>query len=735
MSTRALESVFLWGTKIFLWLIPFVSLIISSSTLFPYIVGKNIAFRVLVELAFVLWVGLAVLKKEYRPRFSPLAMAGLAFLAVVALADIFGVNPFRSFWSNYERMEGLMGIIHAVVFFFLLSSVFLKKQDWTAFFNAFVAAGIINGIYGLLQKLGAIRSIQGGFRIDGTIGNPTYFAAYLMLILVALGILWWQAKHKWLQWTYGVIAAFFLLLIYFAASRGVTVGIGAGVILFCIGYLIWGRKESLSRLGSRIAAGLLIAAVVIPAGLYALKNTGFVKSSEVLSRMTSISFDETTTRARFMIWGMALQAWKERPLLGWGQENFIEPFVRYYNPGLADQEPWFDRAHNVFLDWLVNAGALGLLAYLSLFAAAGIMLVRAIKKRACGARLGVFLAAGLAAYFIQNLFVFDNLNTYILFFSLLAYLNAAGSAGEESAAAKKEEEPSESAFTYSIIAGTLAALLVALVMYAGNYKPWRQAQMIIQFLSVRLSPETVPAGIAYAKKMIAADTLGITEAREQLGQRAMEFSDTTFVAYAVEELEQHLIRFPNDPRMRVFLGTLYTRAAALDPSYALRGKEHLMRALQQGPNRQINHLSLAENYLAAQDYAQALEAARKAVALAPQFPEPRAALVQIAFFMNRFDIVDEVLKENRDPQILLRIGDLYMRFSKPHLALPFYQEILEMRPRWTAVWSRAADTLASLQRYDEAIAAARRYGELEPSEKERVDAFIATMEQQKRGVK
>ena len=26
------------------------------------------------------------------------------------------------------------------------------------------------------------------------------------------------------------------------------------------------------------------------------------------------------------------------------------------------QEPWFDRSHNIFFDWLINAGLLGLLA-------------------------------------------------------------------------------------------------------------------------------------------------------------------------------------------------------------------------------------------------------------------------------------------------------------------------------------------------------------------------------------
>ena len=68
-----------------------------------------------------------------------------------------------------------------------------------------------------------------------------------------------------------------------------------------------------------------------------------------------------------MIWNISWQGVKERPILGWGQDNFSFVFTKYYNPQMYAQEPWFDRSHNVFLDWLVAAGVVGLIAYLYLF--------------------------------------------------------------------------------------------------------------------------------------------------------------------------------------------------------------------------------------------------------------------------------------------------------------------------------------------------------------------------------
>src|SRR3989344_3553367 len=90
-----------------------------------------------------------------------------------------------------------------------------------------------------------------------------------------------------------------------------------------------------------------------------LYTQNFVKNSPVLSRFASINVEETTTKSRFMIWNMAMQGLKERPILGWGQESFNYVFNKYYDPGMYGQEQWFDRTHNIIFDWLIAGGILG----------------------------------------------------------------------------------------------------------------------------------------------------------------------------------------------------------------------------------------------------------------------------------------------------------------------------------------------------------------------------------------
>src|SRR3989338_3746409 len=194
MFQNQLERVVVWSIKIGLWVIPFLPLYVSGGMLFPFITGKNFAFRILVEVLFVAWVGLIAAWPQYRPKLTSLVKLITVFVAVLFFADLFGVNPSRSFFSNYERMEGFMMIFHLYLYFLMLVSVF-RARDWIIFFHATLLASLAVSYIGLMQKLGYRVSIQGGFRVDSTIGNPTYLAAYLLFhvwLLLLLMYRFWK---------------------------------------------------------------------------------------------------------------------------------------------------------------------------------------------------------------------------------------------------------------------------------------------------------------------------------------------------------------------------------------------------------------------------------------------------------------------------------------------------------------------------------------------------------------
>lgn len=708
MHPRTLANVYLWALKGLLFIIPFLSLWIASSFYFPYITGRNFAFRIIIEAALALWIGLIVLDKRYLPRSGPILWAIFAFVAVVGIADLLGVDPYRSFWSNYERMEGYLMILHLAAYFLVATSVFRTKREWLQFFHAFLFAGVLVGGYGILQVLDLKQAIQGGdVRIDGTIGNPTYLAAYLLLVAGAAFLLFFNASKKGLRYFYGASIVYFLGIMYFAASRGVTLAILASVPIALAGYLLLTRRSQDEMRGRRVAAGALGILVALPIVFLLVKNTSFVQNNEVLSRFASISLGERTTRSRFMIWNMSWQGVKERPLLGWGQENYIKVFSKYYNPRLYDQEPWFDRAHNIVFDWLINAGFFGLVAYIAIFVALYRTLWKLFRKGAMGIKEGSVLFVLPIAYFLQNIFVFDNFNTYVFFFSFLAYAYGLDRPEEDLKKSNVSSKLTEERALLSIVFVALTVVVAGLSIYYANIKPAAQARAIIKSL-LATSDNIDPYGktMASFNEAFAYDTFGNGETLEQflkiselLLTEAGVPNETKkeFVESAGSRAEEYLASFPEAIRIHLMAGSMYQNASFVDGAYLVKARDHLKAALELSPKKQSLFFVLAENYLRNQEIAKAFELIDQAIALEPTNPEARVLKASMAVLVDRDDIVLEVIRALDKERIagggdtldqalavfinaLDRIAQLYLRVGAKDKARVIYQEITRVAP-------------------------------------------------------
>ena len=93
--------------------------------------------------------------------------------------------------------------------------------------------------------------------------------------------------------------------------------------------------------------------------------------------------------------------------LGWGPENFGTVFGRYASGYGAVTEP-HDNAHSKVIEVAATTGALGLLAWLALWASAFLVLWRAARAmEACERALAVFAAAALFGGLVQSLVLFD----------------------------------------------------------------------------------------------------------------------------------------------------------------------------------------------------------------------------------------------------------------------------------------------------------------------------------------
>ncbi len=612
----------------------------GSGMFFPFISGKNLIFRILVEIAFAGWAVLALYDSSYRIniRKSPIMIAYGLFIIVLLLADIFGVDREKSMWSNFERMEGFVGHIHFFAYFFVLTVMIRTLQDWQKLWKMFIAADVLVLLYAIGQFLGAKGLVfSNNFpkaaewfasrfavhmsenRLDATIGNSAYFAIFCLMYVFLAALLWSQSKEPKKQWFYPVLMFVNTLGVLYSGTRGTMIGLIVGAFV-SLGIMAWKEKGSSGSLMRKIFAVASIALVLFISSVFIFKNSAFVKSSSVLTRISTISPHDITGASRLSMWQISFEAWKERPLLGYGQDNFSYVFARKFLPErMCNLEPWYDRSHDVFFDWLVAAGTLGLLTYLSLY---GVTLWFMWKRKDHSMPLSekAILTGMIVGYFVHNVFVFDNLTSYILFFALLAYITVR----------TREELPSHGHPLFdmdqmNLLIVPVIGLTLLVTQYYVNYRPLVVNRLVIKAMSFSNYAKTMPFADAVKIQQnaftdaIAMNTLGSIEAREQFLQMSVRMAqikipDTlpagekqattqalnNLMLAARNDVEKSYPSYNEDVRMLSIYGLFFNGIG--DSASA---EKVLKEAIKYAPNKQLVAYDLIRAYLLQRKFADA----------------------------------------------------------------------------------------------------------------------------------
>jgi len=730
-AERKLKSVILIG----LFAVPFIPFLVSDSILFPFIAGKNFAFRFLIEIIFGAWAILAIRDSSYRPRWGMLAWLILAFVGFAGLATIFSEDPYKSFWSNFERMEGYVTVLHLLAYFVVATSVLKTKELWSRFFNTSILASVLISFYGLVQLAGWAEIHQGGVRLDATFGNAIYLAVYvLMHIFLALFLAVRSFRIEGINFkTYLYSVAILLegLILYYTATRGAILGLIGGLVIS--GLIIVFKEQKNSQVRRVAGAGLLIVAILI-GGFLLIRKTDFVTKSPVLNRFASISLEDNTTKSRFLIWNMAWQGFKERPVLGWGQESFNYVFNEYYNPKMYAQEQWFDRAHNVFLDWLIAGGLPTFILYLSLYVASIFLLWR---KKFVEAVLSVsekaVLTGLIVAYFINNLFVFDNLGSYIIFFAILAYLNwlLTASAGHHAGSKKSGQKLALGNSNLKQAAVPAIILVVIFSVYFFNAKAYFAGQTLIEALKTNESGLT--QNLKLFEKALAYESFADSEIREQFVQVASRIANSgtdikvkqDYFSVANLEMDKQIKKNPNNTRHLVFRGVLLDNF-----KFSAEAVEAYKIALSTSPNKQTIMFSLGSAYISNNDPDSALEVLEMAFKLDENFDEARLFYAAGAIFAKRDDLVKQILEPRFGDQLVIddRIINAYASVGRFDKVIEIWKAKIKLEPENSQYYLALAASYLQIGNRSEAVNQIRNAIGVNPEIKEQGEYYIREIE-------
>jgi len=387
---------------IILFLIPFSLLIVDNDVLFPFITTKAIFFRILVTtgLVFALW--LYLLNPDTFPKKNYLFLAICLFFIANIIATIFSVNPFRSFWGNAERMEGLWSLFFYLSYFFLLFTLFQvnPKAKKTIFYSILIVTTLIS-IIELRQAF-----ILKQERPSATLGNPTYIGFLNLLTIFLILYFYFEAK-KFEKYFYILLIVLNLLSLIASQTRGSILGFLVGIFVFSFFYLLLSKIETKKKI---LALSLFFIFII---SFFFFLKTDIALQIPGIKRLSETLQNPTSVFPRFYAWKIFLQGFPQKPLFGWGPETMPIVFFSSFDPRIFNYEQAiFDRPHNKFIEILVSTGVFGFLSWLLIF----IAFIYYVLKLNINFYQKATLLAFLFSYLAQNFSLFDMQASYILFF-------------------------------------------------------------------------------------------------------------------------------------------------------------------------------------------------------------------------------------------------------------------------------------------------------------------------------
>ncbi|MFA7314344.1 MAG: O-antigen ligase family protein [Candidatus Magasanikbacteria bacterium] len=599
--------------KIIIGITFFVPLLIFPTTyVFPFIVPKIIYFRSLVLVMLGLYLILLVSDfKKYRPRFSWINIAVLLFFASFVVSTFVGVDWYKSFWDNHERMLGTFTIFHYIVYYFIITTVVRDWSDWKWLMRTFLLAGSIVMFIGVLQKHVNPNLLlnRGSDRVSSTLGNSIYFSGYGMFLfflgtflaikenLKIRSIKFLSMDASWF-WFEIVVALLGIWGIFLGGTRGALVAFILGLFVLLAVYFFTLKEQKKLKQIVLIVVLLGVSAMGV---LFINRNTNFVSSLPAVGRLLNTDISKTNTRV--MAWGVALDAWTEKPIFGWGPNNYYYAFNKYYRAEFLEYgftETWFDNAHSVIMNTLAVQGIVGLLLYISIFVLATICLSKRYKEGKIDVHVLAFGVAFLWTHFISVATVFDNPTSYLYFFFFLAFASVF-------AEKTKSENITKSNRDVSMPWTVFVSLLILLFIYSTDVNSARANKATL--LTIR----DLNFGRNYIEdynRAFAIPSPHIDDIRNDTARifgeiisQILKDQKTSnkwseiqpFYDEAVRNLNQNLELHPDDIRVSIQLAQIkiYGAVAKQDTSFLIETEKILEDALILSPKRQQIQYMLA----------------------------------------------------------------------------------------------------------------------------------------------
>lgn len=386
-----------------------IAIIIFLPLQFALNVSENIDLvttRILIPVVFLLWLARSFARKRVWVPNKAETWLIMAFLFFSSLSLVLG----RDFEAGFRKILYFLTIFPI---YFIAADV-LQSEKWKKItIVSVVASGALAAIIGLFQfilpffvgigktisiwenlapfflgnSFGQVVAANSSWLVNissatwmrafGFFPDPHNFAFFVNLcFFVSLGYFFHHRKDTPKFWT-GASLVLMLGALILSFSRGVYLGLAAGIIFFVILFL------KRSKISAKLILGIIF--VIIPVIIF---------SSGVISQRLSSAFNlkEGSNTERIKNWKQAVEITAEYPLSGVGLGNYS----RTVDSLAPDRSSIY--AHNLYLDIAAETGIINAFIFFLLLL---VVIWRNIKNKDM---LSLGIAAGLVGFSVHSLF-------------------------------------------------------------------------------------------------------------------------------------------------------------------------------------------------------------------------------------------------------------------------------------------------------------------------------------------
>ena len=656
---------------------------------FPSVTARNLVFRGLVQVLLLCWAVLALLQPRYRPRQSPaLVVIGL-LVAAVTLADLAGPHPRLSIWGSYERMEGLIGLLHMGAFYLIARSVLDTRTWWKRLATTSMVISMVVALiaiaqaadmhYGITEPFGLVDAQKrhittNAFRANICLGNAVFLSGYLMFHLFVAALVASASRGPKRAAILAAAAVLILPAMVLTKTRAAYVGLVCGAAAWA--WVGGQTHRRLHRTMTMAAAGLLLLVAL------SLLSVGWIDDLIGTDRIRHVL---ASLGVRAELWLQAFTALADRPW-GLGQEGFALASDGRHGVAAIGADSSFDRPHNVFVRGVVDGGVVGGVALLGLFGLA----LRALCANVWpGARAERALLAGaLVAYATFHCSQPDDLTSQLGLFALLAYLDAM----RPQTAPTRQPATAWHARGLAAVAVSAGILAFVLVTVPG----WRAAGALLDVVHLRQQVEqsshagdampaiTADRALIAAQRALKLHAGARPEARREVAHLARAISVDAATPAATRDALLDLARGELADALAkqrvVGVNTLELAADLELTAGDFAAADRLYRrAADLAPRKRLVVVGLAKAAWGLRQLDRAVDLMATLHRREPQHRDVQSLLLVLALEAGRLDVVEEVATVLGHAHILPddSVLEMYRRAGRIDLLRPTYEIIAD----------------------------------------------------------